>query len=320
MCAAVMVTSTVPGTAVVYAGEIKTEAVLMPEYHDHGWMREAAERNIMSNIRKHKLFDRPVVGIIVSILIALVGIEVLGYLSGMIFNFIPGTSQIASSLGVILLSFLWLFVHLFWFRGETQDFMNPKKLASSILLGWSMILMPLATFILNIIGGNQIGNVFTALILALSPGLSEEVIFRIIPVSIAMRSETREKIIPVTIVLTSVIFGFIHSVNILAGANPFLTVLQILYATAIGLICVGIYMRTGNIWVTIVLHTFADFMDFLSVDLQGTEGAVTAAPDLGSVIYLLFCAFVFFINAFTVLKKDKRNGIPETWDHIWKKK
>ena len=135
-----------------------------------------------------------------------------------------------------------------------------------------------------------------------------------------MRSEVREKIIPVTIVLTSVIFGFIHSVNILAGANPFLTVLQILYATAIGLICVGIYMRTGNIWVTIVLHTFADFMDFLSVDLQGTEGAVTAAPDLGSVIYLLFCAFVFFINAFTVLKKDKRNGIPETWDHIWKKK
>lgn len=41
MCAAVMVTSTVPETAGVYAGELKTEAVLTPEYYDHGWIREA---------------------------------------------------------------------------------------------------------------------------------------------------------------------------------------------------------------------------------------------------------------------------------------
>ncbi len=270
-------------------------------------------------MKNHKFFDRPILGMILGLIVALFGIEILGYILGVVFKAFIANEQMASSLGLIIVSILWLFLHQFWFRNEIQHFFQTKALMPSLLLGWSAIFVPLATFILNLIGGSHPQHFVLALILALSAGTSEEVIFRIIPISIAMRAENKEKLIPITFVLTGILFGLIHSANVLVGADFVATILQVCYASAIGFVYAAIYMRTGNLWVTMILHTYTDFMGFLFMDVEKTGGIITESSSVATVLYLLVCALIFFANAYMIFKKENRKEIPVIWKSIWHK-
>ncbi len=266
----------------------------------------------------HKWLDRPIVGMIIALLIALFGVEVIGYSLGKGIGAFIADDQIASSIGVIVVSLLWLFLHCFWFRGEVHHFFDAKGLIKYLPLGWSMILLPVFTLIVNLIGGKQIGHVFLALMLALAAGISEEVIFRVIPISVAMRNVDKEKAVATTFILTSVCFGVFHALNVFAGADIGSTILQVIYATGVGLVYAAIYMRTGNLWVTMILHSFTDFMGFLVMNIDKTGGVIKEGSNLSSIIYLLICALVFFVNAFMIFKKEDQKQVPAVWKRIWK--
>lgn len=271
-------------------------------------------------MKKHKFFDRPILGMLLGMVIALFGIEIIASILGVVFKLFLPNDQLASSLAAILVSVLWIFVHCFWFRNELQHFFEMKDLLPSLFLGWGMILVSFVTLVINLFSGSHLGNVFYALILALGAGLTEEVIFRIVPISIAMRTEDKEKIIPITFVLTGLLFGLIHSANALVGADPVATILQVFYAVAIGFAYAAIYLRTGNLWITIILHTYTDFLAFLVMDIEKTGGLITGESSLSSIVYLLICGIIFYINAFMIFRKEDRSQIPAVWKRIWSKK
>lgn len=269
-------------------------------------------------MKKHKWFDRPIVGMILALVITLFGVEIIGYCLGKGLEAFITDDQIASSIGVIAVSFLWLGVHCLWFKGDIHHFFDTKGLLKYLPLGWSMILLPVLTLLFNVIGGKQIGHIFLAFVLALSAGISEEVIFRVIPISVAMRNVDKEKMISTTFFLTAICFGLFHSLNVIVGANVGTTILQVIYATGVGLTYAAIYMRTGNLWVTMILHSFTDFMGFLVMDIDKTGGVMKEGSNLTAIIYLLICAIVFFVNAFMIFKKEDQKEVPAVWKKIWK--
>lgn len=108
--------------------------------------------------------------------------------------------------------------------------------------------------------------------------------------------------------------------NVIVGANVGTTILQVIYATGVGLTYAAIYMRTGNLWVTMILHSFTDFMGFLVMDIDKTGGVMKEGSNLTAIIYLLICAIVFFVNAFMIFKKEDQKEVPAVWKKFGNKK
>ncbi|MBE6584682.1 MAG: CPBP family intramembrane metalloprotease [Ruminococcaceae bacterium] len=62
----------------------------------------------------------------------------------------------------------------------------------------------------------------------------------------------------VSVVLSSVIFGLIHLIN-LYNSDPIAVILQIGYSTLIGAMCSVVLIKTANIWLCVALHGVFNF-------------------------------------------------------------
>lgn len=220
--------------------------------------------------------------------------------------------------GTELLGFVIVLL-LFWliFRKDLRGFFNVRRFGVSLLLGWS-ILVATAFILLSSILEQDYGNFGAALLMGMRPGIGEEVLFRVIPICLVMRSKDRERLIVPAIAFTSILFGMVHGINIFSGADPISTLFQITYASCIGFLFAVIYLKTGNMWITMFLHTIMDTASFLSASTQSEGGVLTQGVDVASVVFLLVCTVLFFVNAFLLYRKTSKAEILDTWSGIWK--
>jgi uncharacterized protein len=220
--------------------------------------------------------------------------------------------------GTELLGFVIVLL-LFWliFRKDLRGFFNVRRFGVSLLLGWS-ILVATAFILLSSILEQDYGNFGAALLMGMRPGIGEEVLFRVIPICLVMRSKDRERLIVPAIAFTSILFGMVHGINIFSGADPISTLFQITYASCIGFLFAVIYLKTGNMWITMFLHTIMDTASFLSASTQSEGGVLTQGVDVASVVFLLVCTVLFFANAFSLFRKTSKAEILDTWSGIWK--
>ena len=89
--------------------------------------------------------------------------------------------------------------------------------------------------------------------LALAVGLEEELWTRgLVLESLRWRGTT------VAVVLSSLWFGLLHSLNLLGGQPATATLAQMGFATAFGMAVGAVRVRTGTLWVPIALHALYD--------------------------------------------------------------
>lgn len=263
-------------------------------------------------MKKHALYDHPIGGSVVAMLIAFAV-----YAASQVVGIILLGREHSDARSAIMLGFMaaLLLIHLFWFRGELHHFFKFKDMGRGVLLGWSMLIECLVVIIPNLIAGEKVGNVAYAFFLGVVPGLCEEVICRIVPLSIVMRHPDKKNTTKV-IIITSIFFGLLHCMNLIAGADPVATLWQVLYATGIGVLLSVIYVRTGNLWSVILLHTLVDTASFLWAVNQGANaGVLSTTMSTGENIQTLVMTALFYINAFVLLRK-KEEGT-ETWKTMW---
>ena len=225
----------------------------------------------------------------------------------------------ANSTAITLVAYAIVLV-LFWLksRKKLNGFFNTSKMGYGILLAGGELAICVFILIAGAVSHMTYGSFGKALLMAAQPGVSEEVLWRIIPIAIAMRSKYREKLVVPIVVITSIGFGLLHGVNIFAGADPVTTIFQVIYAIGIGLVYSAIYIRTGNPWITIILHSLMDFVSFIGVDMQNSNGILTQGVNAVGAVVLLIYAAIYFVNAFIIFRKDKRVDIAKTWERIWK--
>jgi membrane protease YdiL (CAAX protease family) len=82
---------------------------------------------------------------------------------------------------------------------------------------------------------------------------------------------------------SSLLFGGLHLVNLLAGADPVATALQVIVAVLYGFTATAILLYTGSIWSLILVHGIQDFLAF------ATAGSIadTARPTAGEVVVVI---------------------------------
>ena len=170
-------------------------------------------------------------------------------------------------------------------------------LAETLRVCWLIIL---ADFIY--ISGGALGiskaphMIGTALIVALGAGFFEEYVFRGLFLKLAFQDGIRSsKQILGAVLLSALFFGLAHLGN-LTHQPLDATLFQVYYASAIGIFFAAIYLRTGSLWWTIILHFLVDFTSVLMS--QSTQ----AAPAT-SIWHFIFWLPLIAIGLFLIRPK-----------------
>lgn len=146
-----------------------------------------------------------------------------------------------------------------------------------------------------------------ALLLAASPGISEEILFRGIPTSNWMRLGCDTRSIIWSTVITSLVFGVVHGLNAISGEPLATAAFQVFYSACIGLVFNAVYLRSGSIVPAMIMHTITDFTAFLFLDLQH-GGVITKEFTLSFSFWATLAVTMAMLAWGTYLLRPSKHG------------
>ncbi len=189
-----------------------------------------------------------------------------------------------------------LLQRLGWWKAA--GYTRPRRL-SDLRLFW----VPLVPVALNPLAGggtDSLSNIVLFLIIALLVGFVEETYFRGLILHILAAQGVRR-----AAVVSAVLFGLVHSLNILVGWNPQYVLQQVLFATSVGFMYAALALRTGIIWPLVIIHAATDFAAFLI-----TGGLLPPLSSPGRITALDIFVWLAFISYGVFLLARRRNEIP----------
>ena len=133
-------------------------------------------------------------------------------------------------------------------------------------------------------------------------GIREECIYRATLQNIIAKKYTNSvKGIWITVIFSSLFFGLCHISNVFFGMEPLSVLTQVISAAFLGLLYGAIYLRSGNIWVLIVLHSVTDIVglagsNFLVGSNDIEQMSETMAFSIGkAIMWLIYIGFAIFL-------------------------
>lgn len=139
-------------------------------------------------------------------------------------------------------------------------------------------------------------------------GLFEETTFRGFALNILLdRFHNSKRVIFLSLILSSILFGCIHFGNLLVGAPLGSVFIQVISASILGIYFGAIYLRSGNLYVVIFLHALFDAAQLM------TSGIFTSSTLVGNLsgygLINLIGLTPFIISIFILLRPSKMNEI-----------
>jgi membrane protease YdiL (CAAX protease family) len=127
--------------------------------------------------------------------------------------------------------------------------------------------------------------------LALISGVVEEIVFRgLILRALLPTGRLRAAVI------SAVLFGAMHSLNVLSISSPAYAALQVAYATAIGFGYAALVIFTGTLWPLVMAHALTNFAGFIAAGGAGGNGPVaTGEMVLATVYIVLFSVYGWYV-------------------------
>jgi CAAX protease family protein len=228
---------------------------------------------------------RPMIFVVLLLLVILVTF----FLAGAI-TFQLKLSTLAITLigeGVLALIAMLLLSRLHWWR--EAGFRLPAK--PHYLWFFTVPCLPI---ILNIafsgVGYPGMGRLLLFLALALLVGFVEETYFRGMMLrALRIRGPWQ------AVIISSLFFGIVHLLNGAAGANLAATLLQVVYAVAIGLMYAALALRTQTILPLMVTHGLTDFFGFLAF----TSTIVTTG--LSPLVFIVTAGEIIVYTAYSII-------------------
>lgn len=134
-------------------------------------------------------------------------------------------------------------------------------------------------------------------------GFSEEILFRGIIFNIlgdCFGKKSRFAIYGTT-ALSSFIFGFMHLSNVFSGVSFGGALIQTISAFAVGCYFNAIYIRCGNIWSIVILHSLTNFVSLLNVGFLGNGDIASSISEYTPIrlasVFLYLGLTVFLLRA-----------------------
>lgn len=157
-------------------------------------------------------------------------------------------------------------------------------------------------------GGNLIGWIVLSV---LCIGIMEELAFRgiLLPLLLSRFGKTKRGMFQ-SVVLSSVIFGLVHLLNLIEGAGVVPTLLQVGYSMLTGAMLAVLLLGTGNIVGCIAVHAVFNFggaaVEYLA------EGQVWTVPAIVTTVVLSIFVAAWMIVSFCRMDPQKISFFDDT--------
>jgi len=174
---------------------------------------------------------------------------------------------------------------------------RPAEKLSDLLY----FVLPFLPMIINLIPGVQVTSLLTLLeILAttLMVGFVEEAFFRGLMLN-ALKAHGFWR----AAIITSILFGLTHAMNLLAGKSVTEQAAQIVYALAFGFAFAALVLKKGILWPLVIAHFLIDFCNFIQ------RPGFTYSPFWTLFITLSIAIIFTAYGLFVMLQKDKEKLI-----------
>ena len=185
---------------------------------------------------------------------------------------------------------------------------KKEKFWTGVCLAIPMLVISFATFFLNVVNLEtfSLAKFINVLLLSIFVGVAEEFLCRgWLQNEFIERFSSNRKETILSILLASLVFGFMHILN-LGTQSLFETILQIVNAAALGMLLGSVYYKTKNIWSVIFLHSFYDFSIFLG-EMNNIKDCTYNTPTLSvaavSSFQLILISSIWIACAFYVFNK-----------------
>ena len=229
-------------------------------------------------------------------------------------------SDDAAYIAMIIASIITLILFKAWFSPEFKGFLKAETSAKTVCL----LLVPYLVFVaLNVLsylffqGKIEFNPSVRAVTMGLAAGFNEETMFRICALSIAARFLRKENRALITTIVLAVLFGLSHAANVQSGANPAMTVVQVVTSIFIGLFLAALYLRSGSIVLPIFAHAFYDWVCFVTDPTLSDNGIVVGTYSTGEVIYAVVITVLLGAAGIYLLRKPKLSETNDLWYRKW---
>jgi membrane protease YdiL (CAAX protease family) len=133
-------------------------------------------------------------------------------------------------------------------------------------------------------------------VLMLIPGIWEEVAFRGVILNLQRRKYSKLTVV----FLNGILFGLFHFVNLLVTQDLFLTSLQVIYASCLGISFAYMFIKTNSLLPSILVHYLIDSVGqfFLTIEIQNRVNlALFAIFGVGVIPMVLIMILVWLLVA-----------------------
>ena len=271
--------------------------------------------------KKRNILDNPVLGYFIMMIAAMTVASVGSVFDLALAQIIPDyafeiemfgyTVKTAVGIAYGIAGIIATYIFVEYFKPDFDGCIGKQRIIEGLIMIWPMLLVHYTgSFVSIFIFG--LGNIPIAFLRACGPGFAEEVIFRGLGIANFMRTIRSDKQIPFIFWFSSLVFGISHLSNALAGQDLKYSAIQAAYAAGIGMALAGVYLRTGNLWPTMIAHLTVDFFEFCRADMSNA-----IMENMGAGDWITISAGV--IGAIIGLMLIGRKHRPEIMA-LWRKK
>ena len=205
-------------------------------------------------------------------------------------------------------AYLIHYVHIYKFKNVKQMFKNTYIISIIYLI---LIAITTVDFIAKNASFKKGPDIICGIIIIFGVAFTEETLYRGICCRfLALRYGHNKKGMFLTVFLSGTVFGTMHILNLINGVPLNAIIQQSIMAFAFGCFLSGMYLKSGNLWETILIHFLVDALGLFEVYFIYTKQTVVdAISEMGNVNYFYFLIEFLVILLLTYVFYLRKNKI-----------
>lgn len=276
--------------------------------------------------KKHRFLKHPILAAFLLPVIGLLGGGIIGQIVVLSLNgFDTKATQntlLSNDLPEIFLALLVILIMKHSYDNQFKfGFWKKNLKPSMVFASWGFLVL-LLNIIPNLFLGTPLESSYGLLLAVtggIAPGLYEEVTCRGVVLSNMMYQWRNTKNpIMMSLLASSIAFGLIHLVNLFSTVGP--TLIQVGYATGLGIFFGAVYLRTRNLWGPVVVHALIDISAKIFVTEDPVAGIASLAvpPEqmlVGIAVFIVFTAIGLYLVRPAKHEEIKALWREDSWHH-----
>ena len=269
--------------------------------------------------KKHRFLKHPILAAFLLPVIGLLGGGIIGQIVVLSLNgFDTKAAQntlLSNDLPEIFLALLVILIMKHSHDNQFNfGFWKKNLKPSMVFASWGFLVL-LLNIIPNLFLGTPLESSYSLLLAVtggIAPGLYEEVTCRGVVLSNMMYQWRNAKNpIMMSLLASSIAFGLIHLVNLFSTVGP--TLIQVGYATGLGIFFGAVYLRTRNLWGPVVVHALIDISAKIFVTEDPVAGIASLAVPPEQMLVGIAVFIVFTYIGLYLVRPAKHEEIKALW-------